>query len=626
MLLKQKLYLSMIVAILVPLITSISIFSSNIRNHSTEKLIEDEIPTALREVRNAIELELSVPIITSKELANNTFIKRWIENGENPEEFNPIKEQLESIKQKNNAISAFIVSGNSKKYYSDKGLDRHVDQENDQWFYGFLNSIEEFELSLSIKEEAYKSAIFINYAINVNGERVAVGGLGRSLNSMVDLVKNYKFGKTGFVYLVDASGEIKVHPDKEKIGRKVQLDAIKNGNIDELVRDGNTYIVSGIPLQSLDWYLVAETPKSELFSAINDAITQSVLFGLLIAVIGLVFAGVLVKQIFRPIEKISEAVADLAANNGDLTARLPIRDNNEISKLATEFNLFIERLHVMFVQISVTATNVKTIAEQVTDEAKSASLLSEQQSYSTQTVAAAVTEMEMTVKGIAENATHASDIANTSQKVLLQGNDYVNDTIGQMNNLEDAVNFSVTSVTQLADEIESITSVLDVIKGISEQTNLLALNAAIEAARAGEQGRGFAVVADEVRTLARRTSESTEQINSMVSSLKSKAADAVSSIEHGNESTAQTAKRLSDTGHTLVNISEEIVNLTQMNSQIATATQEQSLATEEINQNIVVISDTAINAKENMKKSSTLCVELHAQAKVLEGLIDSFTL
>ncbi|WP_315981788.1 methyl-accepting chemotaxis protein [Aliamphritea spongicola] len=460
----------------------------------------------------------------------------------------------------------------------------------------------------------------------MDGRRVAIGGVGRSLDSMVSLIEAYKVGASGFVYLTDAEGVIKLHPDPGMIGTTVALDTIRNGAVNEITRAGRTFMTASTPLQSLDWHLVAETPKDELFAAVNGAVSQSVLAGALIAVLGLLCARLLVNQIFKPVEKITAAVQDLTANNGDLTARLPIREHNEIGQLAAEFNLFLQQLHEMFVQVSETADQVKTIAGQVTAQAGSASDLSEQQSFSTQTVAAAVTEMEQTVKGIADNAGQASDVAQNSQSALLQGNDYVNGTIGQMNELEHSIDNSVMSVNQLAEEIESITAVLEVIKGISEQTNLLALNAAIEAARAGEQGRGFAVVADEVRTLAQRTSESTEQINTMVVSLKTKAAGAVSAIESGSESTRQTAQRLSETGHTLLNISEEIVSLTQMNSQIAVATQEQSLATEEINRTVVVISDTAEDTKETMQQSSALCLELHAQAKVLERLIGKFTL
>jgi methyl-accepting chemotaxis protein len=624
--LKQKIYTSLVLAIILPLTISTILFSESIKSNADEKLAESELPTALREVRNAIELELSVPINTSKSIAKNTFVENWLRDGEQETQLNSFIEYLARIKNDNNAITSFIVSNTTSNYYTNSGIVRQVTKNEDQWFYNFINSNKAYELSLDIDKTLGKAAVFINYAIEVDGVRTAIGGVGRSLESMTDLIKSYKVGEAGFVYLVDKAGVIKLHPNKALIGNKINLSAIKNGKLETVEQNNVNVIISSTPITSLDWHLVAEIPEEQLYRAINSAINLNIIFGIIIALIGFMLVRLLAGQIFRPIEAITSAVTALTEKDGDLTARLPENRDNEIGLLAQKFNLFLAHLHDMFEQVSASAVRVKEISEHVNEKINNAANLADQQSSSTQTVATAVNEMEMTVNEISNSANNASESAEISQSTSISCSGFVKQTIEQMQALESSMETSVNSVTELSSEIQSITQVLEVIKGISEQTNLLALNAAIEAARAGEQGRGFAVVADEVRTLAQRTAESTEQINTMIASLKSKAGETVSAIELGNKTTSQTSERLNETGDTLSTITEEIINLTEMNALVATATKEQTQATSEISQNIVMISDTANQTKENMRESAQLCSELDNESKSLQNLMAKFTL
>jgi len=626
MLLKHKLTAGLVFAIIFPLGVSTFMFSHNIKTHATEKLTRSELPIALSDVRNAIELELAQPIVTSESIAKNLFVNKWLKNGESESERADYVAYLAEIKKQSNAVTAFIVSGTSTNYYTHEGLVRQINNNSDSWFYNFINSNKKFELSIDVDKTIGHATVFINYAIELDGVRKAIGGVGRSLESMTSLIQSYKIGAQGIVYLVDASGQIQLHPDQKFVGKAVNLNAISEGKILSQERDSGTYLISSTPLSSVNWHLIAEIPEKQLYSAINSAISQNIIFGLIIALIGLVLIRLFTAQIFKPIEAITQAVSSLTEKDGDLTARLPVSDKNEIGDLAQKFNLFLEQLHTMFVQVSSSATHVKNIAENVNNKIANATSLAEQQSSSTHTVAAAVNQMEMTVEEISNSAANASDFASSSQTSSMQGSEFIKQTIDEMKILEGSMDSSVTSVTELSTEIQSITQVLDVIKGISEQTNLLALNAAIEAARAGEQGRGFAVVADEVRTLALRTAESTEQINAMVVVLNNKAGITVTAIETGSKSTAETANRLNQTGVTLSSITDEIDKLAQMNSHVASATSEQKLATSEISENIVMISTTAEQTKENMVDSAKLCQELDKESSDLQSLIAKFTL
>ena len=626
MLLKQKVYISLILAIVVPLAVSTFLFSNSIQSHIGDKLAKVDLPTALSEVKSKIELELSTPIIVAKEIAQNLFVKQWLSNGESEQTQADYINYLASIKKDNKAVMAYIISKNTNNYYTDTGISRKIDRSEDLWFDQFLSSNKPFEIALDIDKTTNTMVVFINYALEIGGERTAITGVGRSLDSMINLINEYRIGEAGVVYLVSDDGEGMLHSDRDLMGQKININEIKNGAIVNKQIGDEDYVVSSTPIESLGWHLVAEIPENQLYGPINSAINSNLLFGVIIAIIGFVLARVLVAQIFKPIENITAAVNSLTKKDGDLTARLPTDDNNEISELAANFNLFLEQLHSMFKQVSDSANHVKSISESVLVQVQGAANLAEVQSSSTQTVAAAVNEMEVTVQDISNSASNASDIATTTEETTHKGVEFVNGTIKHMEQLETAMATSVASVTELSSEIKSITQVLDVIKAISEQTNLLALNAAIEAARAGEHGRGFAVVADEVRTLAMRTAESTEQINEMIDSLNTKASSTVSAIELGSKNTLENAERLKVTGSTLTGISQEIVTLSELNSSVATATREQTLATSEISQNVVMISDSAEQTKQNMKNSEQLCNGLNKESNILKELLGKFTL
>lgn len=622
--LKQLVIISLVAAIVIPLTISSIIFSTSISQYLADKLESSDLPTALREVRNAVELELTNSIAASRGIANNSFVTKWLGSGENTQQRADFVEYLEQIRQANNAANAYIVSGLSNNYYTQSGILTTLTSK-DTWFTDFTGSHRDYEIAIDVDMATGSMVAYVNYIIKVNGQRAALGGVGRSLGGITDLVKQYKIGESGVLYLTDPSGEIQIHPDSSQVGKKIQPSKLVN-KIEHAEIDGEKYIKSALPIESIDWYLVAEIPEQELYQAIDDAVFDNLIFGVIIALSGLFIVNALATRLFRPIEAITQAVTRLTEKDGDLTARVSYNENNEIGDLANKINLFLSQLHNMFKQVSVASDNVKSVSEHVAHNTEHSHQLTVKQFTSTETVAAAVNELDASTVEISNNANLASESATQIGQSSLQGTDFVKETLAEMNKLMTNISSSVTSVNELSEEIQSITSVLEVIRGISEQTNLLALNAAIEAARAGEQGRGFAVVADEVRTLAQRTAESTEEINDMISSLKAKASSAVTTIESGNKSTEQTSNKLVEAADIFNKIGSDIQTLTEMNQQVASATQEQSLATSEISQNIIIISDTSSETKGEMEQTSELCRELDNQSKALTALISKFTL
>ncbi len=623
--LKQILSVSLLAAIVVPMFVAITIFSTSMTRFLTNKVEQTELPTALQEVKNAVELDLARSILPSRSLSTSEYVMAWMRAGEPQDQVPLLSKHLSSVKQQNDAVAAFVVSANSGNYYTPEGISRQVDDANDPWFADFIASNKAFDISIDIDKGAQTATAFINYAIEANGQRIGLAGVGKSLDAMTDLIAAYKIGENGIVYLVDSNNVIQLHPQQAQRGKRFDAAGLV-GKINTFERDGTTYVKSAAQLDSLDWYLVTEVPESDLYGAINSAIITNVVIGIVIAIIGVVGAKALSSLIFKPIEKITGAVTELTQKDGDLTARLDIKENNEIGDLADKIDLFLEQLHAMFKQVSQSADNVHVFAGQVYEQIQRSHEFSNTQTSSTLTVAAAVEEMDLTVKEISNSAQGASEVAATTESNVNTSLAVINQTMEQMGQLGRLMNSSVDSVNELSSRIASITDVLEVIRGISEQTNLLALNAAIEAARAGEQGRGFAVVADEVRNLAKRTSDSTEEINAMISTLNATASQTVNAIQEGSASTGSTAEQLSQSVTSLRTIADEVIRLTEMNRHVATATREQSQATGEISKNVSIISETAHETTHSMETSYKLVNALEQESQALSATINRFTL
>lgn len=312
MLLKHKLYASLILATLLPLTISTLLFSNNIREHTAQKLENNDLPTALNDVKNAIEWQLATPITTSRSIAKNLFVERWIKNDEPEELVDDFISYLNHIKNNNDAVNTYIVSDKSKKYYSNSSEVRDLTFPSDNWFNEFLYSNKSYELKFDINKETKKEKIYINYAIEVDGFKVGIAGISYSVNAMNEMITNQSIGQKGIVYLVDNDGLIKLHPNRDLIGTDVSLNNIIYGQQSTRLKNEEEYIVSSIPLTSLNWHLVAEIPTIELYGPIDNAIKTNLFWGLLIALVGLMFIMLFVNRMFKPIEDITVSVSTLA--------------------------------------------------------------------------------------------------------------------------------------------------------------------------------------------------------------------------------------------------------------------------------------------------------------------------
>ncbi|UAA39841.1 methyl-accepting chemotaxis protein [Paraneptunicella aestuarii] len=338
----------------------------------------------------------------------------------------------------------------------------------------------------------------------------------------------------------------------------------------------------------------------------------------------LLLSGMLAKSIQARLIMTQEAMANIAEGEGDLTQRLDERGADEISDVAREFNKFCARIQTMVKQMNSTSQellhSVKTMSQAI--ETANAGL--RQQQIETNQVAIAVNEMSSTVHEVSRNASHTAESALKADEQAQQTKSVVDDNMTAIGSLADSVSSAFVVIDQLQEESKSVAGILDVIKGITEQTNLLALNAAIEAARAGEQGRGFAVVADEVRTLANRTKESTSEIQNVIINLQNKAESAVKAIAGGKSQAEQGVSHATKVNDSLGDITQSISVISDMNTQIATAAEEQAVVTEEINKNITRISSIADESMNSAKNAEASAEKVYALIDELDGLVKQF--
>lgn len=328
--------------------------------------------------------------------------------------------------------------------------------------------------------------------------------------------------------------------------------------------------------------------------ASEQATTQtkvSITIASLVAIIALVLAYFGPKIIVNAIQDITDRINDIVDGDGNLTQRIPIKRQDEIGELATAFNQFVAQLQEMVIAIISQTKDVSQTVESLATKSTTTINISHEQEQFVDTIVTAVNEMSAAVREVASNALHtATEITKVNDQTI-EGKSILAQSVNHIQQLSESVKNAVAVIEKLSVNSANIASVLDVIRSIAEQTNLLALNAAIEAARAGEQGRGFAVVADEVRTLASRTETSTQDIQRMIEELQRGVNDAVKSIESGATLTTSTVTLASQTQDALDEILNSTSKVSEMSTQTATATEEQTHVTEEINRNLTELSD-----------------------------------
>ncbi|QVN04085.1 methyl-accepting chemotaxis protein [Pseudomonas rhodesiae] len=354
----------------------------------------------------------------------------------------------------------------------------------------------------------------------------------------------------------------------------------------------------------------------------NESVKVLVTIVVVSLLLTIVLAIALTRSIVKPLGDSLRLAEEIAS--GDLTRRLEITGTDEVSRLMAALNLMSKNLQDTVLEISEASIQLSSAAVEMTSITEAADRHLQQQNSEIEQAATAVTEMTSAVEEVARNATSTSQAAQESSEAAKLGNLRVSETLSAVETLTELVESSASQVTELAGQAEDISQVVGVIRSIAEQTNLLALNAAIEAARAGEQGRGFAVVADEVRALAHRTQISTLEIEKMITAIQSGSSTTVESIRRSTEEVYNTKRTAEGAGESLRQITDSVLQINERNLQIAVASEQQAHVARDVDRSLLSIRSLAIQSSEGANQTITASNELSRLAVNLNHLVQKF--
>ncbi|MCR3904380.1 methyl-accepting chemotaxis protein [Aeromonas hydrophila] len=483
-----------------------------------------------------------------------------------------------------------------------------------------------------------KLVVTLSEPVLHQGELVGAVGANLALDKLIDEVLAMQVQGEGYAMLLDSSGLIVGHPNKELALKQIaelspDLSAAtfqqwgrENNELHAATLDGRDVLLAVQPVAGTDWLLAMVMYRDVLEAPLATLLWQ--LVGLTL-VLMLVFSALLTamfKYLFADLGRVAGALHDIAHGEGDLTVHINTRSKDEVGQLAESFNQFVARLHGIVSRLRDVTVELAAQSRAQAAGAHSRSQRVRQQQDEIVMVATAVTEMASATQEIAGNAEFAATTSGDAVKLAVAGQSQVGQSQRSITGLADEVADASQIINELDAHAQKISGILATISGIAEQTNLLALNAAIEAARAGEQGRGFAVVADEVRVLSRRTHDSTDEIQQMIETLQQTTRRAVSGMETSRQLAGTSVEDAESANLSLGQINEAIGAISDMATQIAAAAEEQTSVTSEISRNTENIRHVSQELAEQANQEAAQAAELKGLTERLEQEIGRFRL
>ncbi|EIK97108.1 N-acetylglucosamine regulated methyl-accepting chemotaxis protein [Pseudomonas sp. M47T1] len=488
----------------------------------------------------------------------------------------------------------------------------------------------------SIAAATQSYVLSLGKVLSRNGTTLGVLGADVSMNEILGQLKQIKLPGNGFAFFVDHDGIILGHNDNNALDKPVDslYPALTSSALQSLAAsDGAQFLLNDqgqrlyvIPIQHQHEKLVLVLDNDLLLAPLHRSLWVALGTLVVILVLSLLVVNALCVWLLRPLGAMSRGLQVIASGDGDLTQRIVQQSDDEVGELGRHFNQFVGSLHTLIGHVRQQAVEIgqesTSVLHRSTDSAQSLERLQQELTL----VATAVTEMASATQEIAGNAERTAASAQQSSVSSLQGLELVRKTQGSIVDLSSEISAATQVVNELSEYSQSISSVLTSIQSVAEQTNLLALNAAIEAARAGEHGRGFAVVADEVRMLSQRTQESTKSIQATVSNIQRITHDAVERMANSTGLAERSVADAQQAYASLEQITEAASEISGMSQQIASAAEEQSSVTEEITRNVVTLKTLGEDLVEGSLDAEKQSRSLQEHASDLNGKVARFIL
>ncbi|MEZ8880410.1 MULTISPECIES: methyl-accepting chemotaxis protein [Vibrio] len=489
-------------------------------------------------------------------------------------------------------------------------------------------------------QDAITKALLVTIAepVRHNGKLVGVVGADVLIDQLVNDVISLDVGDNANAMLIDASdGTFLAHPDSalslkpvsqlsNDISMPIIENAVRTGSIEIIKERGAEKLLYFTKVPNTNWIFAVQMDRATEEANHSTLLTQLIMTAVVITLIVIVLVSWLVSFLFRDLNRVSAALEEIASGEGDLTQRLEPKSDDEIGQLATNFNRFVGNMHTMVIKLSEVSAALGNQARQTASQAEERSARIQMQQDEINMVATAVNEMAAATQEIAGNADHTAQNSSEAVGACEHGTGQVTQTQSSIQNLAQEVQIATNVILELEEHGNSINAILSNIQGIAEQTNLLALNAAIEAARAGEQGRGFAVVADEVRVLSQRTHGSTQEIQQTIELLQGTTGKAVNIMNDSRTLAETSVDDANSAAASLTQIHAAVERISDMATQIASAAEEQASVTSEITRNTEGIRDVSNELADEAHQAAEQAAQLSELSHELESEISRFKL